>query len=1154
MTSLEENESPSTEKKSSDHLYLEGLTFKPELKSGFLNFFVTNFRVVLLMIGLITIAGVYAFIKLPLESSPEVKIPIAVVITTYPGASPADIEELVTKKIETKLSGVANVNKITSNSSNSLSAITVEFDASADLKDSVRQLRDEVSTIKSDLPTDADDPVVKEISLNDTPILTASLAGPYDGFTIRKYAEDIQDELEKITGVREVKVSGGDIAEFEVAYDPAKLTLFNITADQANQVIRGINLAVPAGSFEEDKYVYSVRSDARFFDANRLGATPILHTDSGAFVFLKDIASVQEKAIEKTIYSRFSSEGKKSESAVTIQIIKKTGGSILDTSDQVKAKMDEMLLKMPARMNIRSDGPQGMHYGVTVDMSDRIRKDFKQLVHDFILTIALVFIVLLFVIGLKEALVASLAVPLVFFVTFVVMLANGISLNFLSMFSLILALGLLVDDAIVVVSATKQYLATGKFTPEEAVLLVLNDFKVVLATTTLATVWAFLPLLFASGIIGQYIRSIPITVSVTLIASLFIALMINHPLAAVLERIRLSKSLFLFLAALLFVFGLLLRSVVGGILGMMLLILSLIGILSMVIWYFRKGKEVLRANEALVEMEWADDELIKKKLRDQRNAEHASGWLSKLQHGMFHMDGILPKYEAILKRLLATKKTRLKSLLFVFILFVAALSLPVIGVIPSEFFPKSDSDTVFVNVQASTGLKLDETNKIVEKIEEKLLTYPQIVDFSTLVGTGPAGGSATSTSSGNPSNSAAITLRLTPQETREITAYALAEKIQKDLDFIHDATITVASLAGGPPSGAAFEAQIRGEDLQTLDKIAKDLKPILVSIPGVINPDISLKESPAEYSFELDPDRLEFYNLNAAYVGSMLRMAISGTEVTKVIRAGKETKVIARFDKQMIPDLSAIQNLQILNLKKQPVFLKDVANIELKPSVETITRINQKRTVVLSAGVNAATRPAQVLTAFQAKVAKEYKMPAGYDIVYGGENEQNQESVLSILRAMIIAFVLIISTLVIQFNSFKKAFVVIVTIPLALIGVFFGIAAVRINLSFPALIGIVALFGIVVKNAIILVDKINLNLKNHIPFETAIIDAGKSRLEAIVITSVCTIVGIIPVTLSNGTWMALGSAVIFGLMFSSFLTLFVIPILFMTLIKEGERF
>ena len=219
-----------------------------------------------------------------------------------------------------------------------------------------------------------------------------------------------------------------------------------------------------------------------------------------------------------------------------------------------------------------------------------------------------------------------------------------------------------------------------------------------------------------------------------------------------------------------------------------------------------------------------------------------------------------------------------------------------------------------------------------------------------------------------------------------------------------------------------------------------------------------------------------------------------------------------------------------------------------------IAGIDQKRTVVLSAGVTASTTSNIVLSEFQQKLAKNYKLPEDYSITYGGENQQNQESVLSILRAMVVAILLIISTLVIQFNSFKKAFIVIVTIPLALIGVFIGMAIARITLSFPALIGIVALFGIVVKNAIILVDKINLNIRNNIPFQTSVIDAGKSRLEAIVITSICTIAGILPVTLSNETWKALGSAVIFGLLLSSFLTLFVIPILFVTFIGEDERF
>ncbi|MFA5185424.1 MAG: efflux RND transporter permease subunit [Patescibacteria group bacterium] len=1138
---MDNNLIPKPEHRSSDQLYLDRLQFDPGLRKSLLNFFVTNFRVVVLMIMLLTAAGTYSFLELPRESNPEVKIPIAVIVTAYPGASPSDVEELITKKIETGISGLKNISKITSSSANSISTITVEYDAQADLDDSIRKLRDQVNSVKTNLPTDAKEPQVREISLDDTPIWTASLQGPYDGFTLRSAADDIKDELEKIPGVREVKISGGDTREFEVAYDPQKLTYYNLSADQANSTIKATNLAVPAGTFDGTKYAFPVRTDGRFYDAEKLGLIPLLHTDDGAIVYLKDVAQVSEKAIEKTVMSRFSAAGKTPGENVTLQIVKKTGGNIIETVDTAKARLDGMLKTLP----------QGMSYSEVVDQSSVIRKDFDHLTRDFLITIALVFLILFLIVGFKEAFVAGLAVPLVFFATFTVMYATGTSLNFLSMFSLILALGLLVDDAIVVVSATKQYLNSGKFTPEEAVLLVLNDFKVVLTTTTLTTVWAFLPLLASSGIIGQFIKSIPITVSTTLIASLFIALFINHPLAAVLERIRLTKNFFYAWCAIL----------LGGI-GLAAWTRSLpgyiaAGVLAIVFvastaWFLSKGKSKLEQNAALAEREWLDDDLIKEKLRNQ--ALHGGeGFLGSLMHGVVHFDRVIPWYEAGLKRILASRFSRTLTLVTVFLMFCGAVALPATGTVPSEFFPLTDSNQVFVNITAPTGLKLDQTDQIVKHVEQHILETKEVVSFSTLVGAAGSNSTLGSGSFSNPSNVASITIKLTEPEDREIKSYEIADELRKKLNDITEATLAVDTQKSGPPSGADFEAQIAGEDLEQLDKITHDLKPKLESIKGVTNADISLKSSPAEYTFTLDPARLELYSLNAAYVGSVLRTAINGTEITTVIRGGDETKVMARFEADKIPDLQAIQNLQIINLRKQPVFLKDVAKIELKPSVDSITHIDKKRTVVLTASVTKENRPAEVVKEFQDKVAKDYPMPDGYTISYGGQNETNAESVASIIRAMLIAALLIVSTLVIQFNSFRQALIVLVTIPLALIGVFFGLAVTGITLSFPGLIGIVALFGIVVKNAIILVDKINLNIKSGILFKDAIVDAGKSRLEAIFITSICTIVGIIPVTLSNETWRALGSAVIFGLMLSSFFTLFIVPTLYMALVKDKPR-
>ncbi|MFA6422023.1 MAG: efflux RND transporter permease subunit [Candidatus Buchananbacteria bacterium] len=1130
----------SGEEKSSDYKYLENLTFDKSLKKGFLYFFVKNIKVVFLLLLLISAWGIYSFVNLPRESNPEVKIPIAIVTDVYPGVSPADMEELVTKKIETGISGVKGIKKITSNSANSLSAITVEFDANENVDDAIRRLKDQVNSIQNNLPQDANDAVVTEISLDDSPIWTFTITGPYDGFTLRGIGDDIKDELEKIPGVREVQVSGGDEKEFQIAYDPDKLVQFSLSTDSANQLVRATNLAVPAGTFEGSEFNYSIRTDSRFFDAEALGNIPILHTDNGGIVYLKDIARVQEKAIKKTVFSRLSANGQAPEQAVTLSIIKKVGQSIPQTVESGKKTLEEQLKQYP---DIKTT--------TIVDASKDINDNFEQLTHDFILTIILVFGVLLLIVGLKEAFVAGLAVPLVFFITFGTMLASGISLNFLSIFSLLLALGLLVDDAIVVVTATKQYMKTGKFTPEEAVLLVLRDYKGVLLTTTLATVWAFLPLLLSTGIIGEFIKSIPITVSVTLITSLIVALVINPPLAATLERSRITKkSYFVAIGVLIAIaiFALSTKNPIGIIAGIVL-----VGLVIFMVFFYKKKnlKSKFEENKKLIELESENDDLIKEKLNTKSHTEHKTIW-GRVMNGFISMELILPWYERTLRKLLSTKKIRFTVIGIAFALFIAGSALLATGIVATEFFPVSDQTTLSLGIEAPIGTNVNVTNSIVIKVEEKLLKYPEIVSFDTVVGSG-GGSSFLSGGSSQSSHVASITINLKDKKDRKLKSFELANAIRDDIKDIKGATITLANPSSGPPAGAAFEARVYGKDLQTIDKIANDLKPYLDSIPGVVDSEVSLKEAPAEYTFFLDPIKMEFYNLNSASVGGVMRMAIAGTKITTVIRDGKEIDVNATFDENKIPNLEAIENLQIINNRKQPVFLKDVATIKLTPSVNSLTRIDQKSAVLLSAGVEGKTRPNDVVKKFQDLVAKNYKLPSGYSIVYGGENEQNTESVTSILYAMIIAFVLIISTLVIQFNSFKKSFIVLMTIPLALIGVFFGLAISRITLSFPGLIGVLALFGIVVKNAIILIDKINLNLKHDIEFTESIVDAGKSRLEAIFITSICTILGLIPITLSNDVWKSLGSAVIFGLTISSFLTLFIVPIIFATVINPKEK-
>jgi Cation/multidrug efflux pump len=333
-------------KPSFDQLYLDRLKFKPELKKMWLSFFVYRFRVIVLMIALITAWGIYSFAKLPRESNPEVKIPIAVVSTVFPGAAPADIEELVTKKIETKIAGISGIDTVTSQSSNSISSVVVQFDADLDVDDSIRKVRDALGNVKNELPEDAGDPAVSEVSLDDTPILSVALSGDYNGFTLYDYAKDIKDELEKIPGVREVSIAGGDRREIEINYSPEKLNHYGITLPQANNAVAAANIAIPSGNFEGSVYVYPVRTDGRIYDARQLQELPV-GTAGGTPVFLKDVASVKETAIEKTKISRIASNGQSPSDAVTLNIVKRTGGNIIDTVARAKNVLNGFTGKFP---------------------------------------------------------------------------------------------------------------------------------------------------------------------------------------------------------------------------------------------------------------------------------------------------------------------------------------------------------------------------------------------------------------------------------------------------------------------------------------------------------------------------------------------------------------------------------------------------------------------------------------------------------------------------------------------------------------------------------------------------------------------------------------------------------------------------------------
>lgn len=1151
------NEQEDSSHETADSLYLKQLVYTKKAGKTFLNFFIQNFKVIVLLIIAIIVWGVFSFTMLPLESNPEVKIPYGVVTVALPGASPADVEDLVVRKIEAKVVNINGVKQIRSSALNSFAMVNVEFRAEEDLKDALRRLRDAVSNLKTDLPTDASDPVVTEVSFSNSPVWTLVVTGPYDNFTLRRYAEKVQDELKKLPGASDVTVSGGDVYEMKIIYDPQKLQSYNLSADQVNGVIKANNLSLPLGTINISNFEYSLRTEGKFLNASTLRQLPISSGTNNQIIRLEDVAVVAEMARKKDVYNTFSIKGENPENAVTLNVIKKTGSSIIDLIDGGKEKITEAKKSwLPSNVNVET----------TLDLSQIIRRDFDQLEHDGVLTILLVTLVLFLFVGLKEAFVAGLAVPLVFCTTFGLMLLTGITLNFLSVFSLILSLGLLVDDAIVVVQATKQYLKTGKFTPEEAVLLVFKDYKILLATTTLTTIWAFVPLLMASGIIGQFIRSIPITVGVTLAASFVIAIIVNHPMAIILERFRVTRGLFkgvlaldiLLLVALIFA----LANGSLGLIGGVILILVFGAILfALIFWYRSSLKTKLLENEDLILQELADPAKIRRKIHHHYLAEESEkSWFDRAIGGVVKMENLLPHYGRILGSILENRARTFLVLGIVALAFIGSLILPITGILRSEFIPPSDSEYLYINIQGAPGLVTEKTREVTAQVEQVLFTEKSILSFSEVVGSGGVNvstGTGGTSAGGGQGNKAQFAINFYPYKIRPASeatgrvekSYDVAKRLREKIKPIKGAKIEIVEVAGGPPSGADIEGQIMGDDLKVLEQQANRFKDLLASIPGAINAKTSLTLSPGEFTLKLDPLQMQLHGTSAAQVALTLRNAISGTEITKILRSGDEISVRAEFDENKIKTIDQLKSLNLLNARGQIFQLGDVAEIQLGSALTAISRVDQKRVVTVSAGVEKPHLPAEVLVKYQDLIAKN-PLPSGYEIKFGGQNETNAESVYSILRAMLVAMMLIIGTLVIQFNSFRKAVLVLATIPLAMTGVFYGLTVFGFTLSFPGLIGILALFGVVVKNAVILVDKINLNLRVGIGFVDSIVDASKSRLEAIFLTSICTIIGMIPITLANETWQGLGASLIFGLSTSTFLTLFIIPILFSLFMKK----
>ncbi len=1098
--------------------YLNKLKFDPRLLIGWVAKYVTNMRLVLLIILLISAFGISSYLALPRRLNPEIKIPIVLVSTVLPGANPTDVESLLSVPIEDAVTGVDGVKTVTSTSRESVSIVNIEFESGTDPDKAKSDIQSAIDSV-NDLPEDAITPSVQKLDFENQPIWTFSLHGAEDRGSLIRFSRDLKKDLEDLPSIDNVEITGLDEQEIQIIIKPEVVASYSVNPQLLIGSIKTALSSFPAGNVKTESGIFSLAIDPAVTQINDLRTLQI--NLNGTVVSLGDIAQIQEISKPDQNESFIMEEGKVS-SSVTFSVFRVSGVNFNVANEAAQERVNEKL----------DQSGNGFKISTIVNTAEEIDEEFGVLQRDIAIVIALVFLVLLLFLGIRQAVVSMLSIPLTFLITFIVMNTTGIALSFLATFSLLLSLGLLVDDAIVVISAMTAYFRSGRFTPVQTGLLVWKDFWVAILTTTITTVWAFLPLLLASGIIGEFIKPIPIIVSATLIASIFVALFIILPLMIFLLKPQVPYRVQILFRVLL----------VAGILTAFYffmpqgaLIFPQLGALFLLVLVIYLIRDTLFT---LFSKYFAHHKATKDRITN------------LLDHGVISFGNIEKAYNRLIHKILISKTARRNTIIMVVIFSVFSYLLVPLGFVKSEFFPGSDENTMYVSVEYPSGTNLQTTKTESLKFLEMLKDVPEAKTTTVEMGRGfsDMGGSG----SAGPNN-VLFSMALIESGHRDRTTAEISNDLRNKFADYTIGKVSVVEVSGGPPAGSDLQIKLFGPDLKTLDGYADQIQDYLKQQPGVTNIDKTIKPGTSKLTFVPDKTKLAANNITTDQLGFWLRLYASGFEADEFKFQGDEDlteDITIRFGSgtQLVDDISQIQ----IPTPNGNIPVSSLGEIRLAANPTVITREDGKRTMSVAAAVSEGYVVADLNKALE-EHADSLNLPSGYGWATGGANEENAASVNSILRAMVLSFLLIIITMVLQFNSFRRALIVMLVIPLSISGVFIIFALLQIPLSFPALIGLLALFGIVVKNSILVVDKILINQETGMEFTESVADAAASRLEPIALTSLCTIAGLIPITISDPFWRGLGGAIIAGLTFSGTIMLFFIPVVYFLIYNPNRK-
>lgn len=1118
---------------------------------------IRNKTSIYLLMIFVSLGGIYQFVTLPKEQYPDIVIPTIFVQTVYVGNSPKDIENLVTRPLEKQIKGItgAKITKFTSNSQQDFSAIQIEFDTEVKTDFALQKIKDAIDKAKQDLPKDlTQEPTALEISLSEQPIMYVNLSGDYDLPRLKRYADDIKDRLENLTQINRVELVGAPEREFQINVDNFRMQSTGVTFDDITGAIRRENIDISGGLLEVGNMRRNIQMKGQFRTAEDI-AGMVIRNQNGAPVYLKDIATIIDTTKEKDSYARLNGKN-----VVTLNIIKRNGENLIESSDEVKKIVDA------ARAEFL---PKDLDVVITGDQSIKTRTSFTDLVNSIIIGFLLVLIVLMFFMGVVNAFFVALSVPLSMFVAFVflpaadLIVGTHVTLNFIVLFALLFGLGIIVDDAIVVIENTHRIFMQGKgrISSSMAARMAAGEVFIPVLAGTVTTLAPFFPLLFWPGIIGKFMVYLPTMLIFTLAASLIVAFIMNPVFAVDFmnheDNHAAEKKSAIFKNKVFW----------GGVAT---------GILLDVLGFTFAGNLLL-----FFMILWLLNTYV---LTDAINS-----FQQKL------LPRIMNRYEQLLRWALKGWRP-VHLLLGTFGLLILSVILIIISVSAGRtgvvFFPKADPNQIYIYLKLPVGMDVKYTDSVTQELEKRVAkvlgtdkgkTNPIVESVISNVAVG-AGDPVLGDRSVR-SELGRIQISFVDFEKRHgVATQPYLDSIRKVMNGIPGAEISVDQESSGPPTDPPINIEIACEDFNAMIKTATRLKNYLdsIQVPGVEELKMDVDLNNPELTLTINRQRALIEGVSTAQIGQQIRTALFGTEVSKIKEGKEEYKIQLRNNSVQRKNLTDLLNMRITfrdmaaggAVKNIPI--SSLVTVEPTSTLGSVKRKDQKRLITLRSNVlmSEGYNPTGVNQEIAKHIAQFKDVPAGVTIRQTGEGEQQKETVAFLNNALMIALMLILFTLVLQFNSVSKSVIILTEIVFSVIGVLLGITISGMDISsIMTGIGIVGLAGIVVKNGILVIEFTDELRSRGMKTREAAIQAGKTRIIPVMLTAVAAILAFIPIAFGFNInfvtlfselnphiffggdnvafWRPLSWTIIFGLAFAFFMTLIIVPAMY--LIAERLR-